>query len=86
MGTLFLALAAARTAIVENEKLGRRGLAFGIVAPCTVQIAPLEKDGGADAWAVDVGCARNIKQVYLHFILREWSSADIIARKTPTSQ
>ena len=71
MGTLFLALAAARTAIAENEKLGRRGLAFGIVTPCTAQIAPLEKDGGADTRTVDVGCARNIKQFYRHLSLHE---------------
>jgi hypothetical protein len=57
----FKAFAAFYAFVAVQHQLRCGKLTFGIMAPSAVQIAPLEKDGGADAGAVHKGGALDVK-------------------------
>ena len=50
----FFAFAASHTFVFIKHHLGLRGLAFGIMAPGALKVAPFEKDRCADARTVGV--------------------------------
>ena len=58
---LFAFAAVCASVLIEHHFVGWM-MTFGVVAPCAMQIAPLEKHGGADARTVDVGIALDIKK------------------------